>query len=464
MYVCQNCGFSTPKWFGKCPNCESWNTLIYEEGRKKGKRARDEFGADSIVIPDIKHPQRIDEIKQDYEERIQTGISELDRVLGGGIVRGSVILFGGEPGVGKSTLLLQSAINISEKNMVLYVSSEESHIQIASRIKRIIGQVGENKFKNKNLFLLFENNLENAFGYAKKIFRSSENRKGILILDAVQSFFSDNIESSAGTVSQVREIAFKSVEFARETGIPVMLIGHVTKEGIVAGPKALEHIVDVVIYLESEGFLRFIRATKNRFGSTGELGIFEMTERGLEEIRDPSTAFLDEDILNLPGVCLSAILEGTRVYILEVQALVSKTYFSVPRRSSQGYDVMRLSTLLAVLERFAGISFWDKDVFLNIVGGMRVYDVSCDLAVASAIMSSYFEIPLGKVSAIGEVGLLGEIRSPTFLEKRVSEIRRIKPDKIITGKIKGNFSRLGEDIVSILSVRDLANFILKLKR
>jgi DNA repair protein RadA/Sms len=348
--------------------------------------------------------------------------------------------------------------------MVLYVSSEESHIQIASRIKRIIGQVGENKFKNKNLFLLFENNLENAFGYAKKIFRSSENRKGILILDAVQSFFSDNIESSAGTVSQVREIAFKSVEFARETGIPVMLIGHVTKEGIVAGPKALEHIVDVVIYLESEGFLRFIRATKNRFGSTGELGIFEMTERGLEEIRDPSTAFLDEDILNLPGVCLSAILEGTRVYILEVQALVSKTYFSVPRRSSQGYDVMRLSTLLAVLERFAGISFWDKDVFLNIVGGMRVYDVSCDLAVASAIMSSYFEIPLGKVSAIGEVGLLGEIRSPTFLEKRVSEIRRIKPDKIITGKIKGNFSRLGEDIVSILSVRDLANFILKLKR
>jgi DNA repair protein RadA/Sms len=272
MYVCQNCGFSTPKWFGKCPNCESWNTLIYEEGRKKGKRARDEVVADSIVIPDIKHPQRIDEIKQDYEERIQTGISELDRVLGGGIVRGSVILFGGEPGVGKSTLLLQSAINISEKNMVLYVSSEESHIQIASRIKRIIGQVGENKFKNKNLFLLFENNLENAFGYAKKIFRSAENRKGILILDAVQSFFSDNIESSAGTVSQVREIAFKSVEFARETGIPVMLIGHVTKEGIVAGPKALEHIVDVVIYLESEGFLRFIRATKNRFGSTGELG------------------------------------------------------------------------------------------------------------------------------------------------------------------------------------------------
>jgi DNA repair protein RadA/Sms len=465
MYVCQNCGFSTPKWLGRCPNCESWNSLIYEEEKKKKRKSKIEENKDSI-ISDIRQPQRIDEIKQDYEERIKTQISELDRVLGGGIVKGSVILFGGEPGVGKSTLLLQSALKISEKSTVLYVSSEESHIQIASRIKRVAGQEGENSIKNKNLYLLFENNLENTFSYARKIFRSGDKKGGILILDAVQSFFSDNIESSAGTISQVREVALKSVEFARETGIPVMLIGHVTKEGIVAGPKALEHIVDVVIYLEAEGFLRFLRATKNRFGSTGELGIFTMTEKGLEEINDPSTAFLDEDILNFPGVCLSAILEGTRVYILEVQALVSKTYFSVPRRSSQGYDIMRLSTLLAVLEKFAGISFWDKDVFLNIVGGIKVYDVSCDLAVALSIISSYFEIPLGKLAAIGEVGLLGEIRAPTFLDRRISEIRRIRPDKIILGKIKGNFSylRSDPDIVSFPSIRELADYIRKLKK
>ncbi len=468
MYVCQNCGFHSPKWFGKCPSCESWNTLVYEEERKgkskKEKKSKPFFGEDRETSTSEVGgftPKSIAQIlSYSGEERIPCGFRELDRVLGGGLVRGSILLLGGEPGVGKSTLLLQVAYNISKNGKVLYVSSEESPLQIGMRVKRIYGE----KDLPSTLFISFQNCIEVALSDAKEIFGKKEgdlegNRNSILILDAVQSFFSDELDSVPGSVSQVREITGKALQFSRETSIPVFLVGHITKEGVVAGPKVLEHMVDVVLYVESEGMWRVVRATKNRFGSTGEIGLFSMTEKGLREPEDPSTLFLDEEIFNTPGASLSAVVEGTRVYIVEVQALVSKTHFSVPRRVSQGYDLGRLNTLLAVLEKHGGLSFWDKDVFLNIAGGMRVSDVAVDLAVAMAILSSYYGVPLGKRVAFGEVGLLGEVRTPSFLEQRMKELERIKPDVIITGKTKVRSS----GISPMPSIKELIMYVKKLR-
>lgn len=452
MYVCQNCGFSTPKWFGRCPSCEQWNTLIYEEEKKKKVRKKEELGKDERrKLESEPEPIYFIAQKNEIDYRIKTSIGEFDRVLGGGIVPGSVILIGGEPGVGKSTLLLQSALSISENTDVLYVSSEESVMQIASRVKRISN---EEKFKLSKLYLLFENNIEKVFSHAKKIFK----KDGLMILDAIQSFYSEFVDSSPGTITQVREIAQQSVDFARRYRIPVILVGHVTKEGVVAGPKMLEHMVDVVIYVEAEGMTRVVRATKNRFGSTGELGIFVMTGKGLEEVSDPSTAFLDEDVMNFPGASISAVVEGTRVYIIEIQALVSRTPFGVPRRTSQGYDVVRLNTIIAVLEKFAGITLWDKDVFLNVAGGLKISDVSMDLAVAFSIASSYLGIPIGKRVAFGEIGLLGEIRTPSFFEQRIKEAKRINPEAIITGKMKKKFE-LEEKFISLPYVKDIIPYI-----
>ncbi len=468
MYVCQICGFQAPKWFGRCPGCDSWNSLvevIEEKRKKKGKKLGGRTKGDKEQKAEQDNgPTIIHELLERKDEvRLKTQIGEFDRVLGGGIVRGSVILLGGEPGVGKSTLLTQVASRISENSSVLYVSSEESHIQIAMRFKRLVGEKKDEEKKEK-LYVLFENTIEDVFEYAEKIFSTNEGMVGgLVILDAVQSFLSYKLESAPGTVSQVREVTSEAVNFARRTGIPVMIIGHVTKEGIVAGPKTLEHMVDVVLYLESEGMWRVLRSTKNRFGSTGEIGIFTMTERGLSEVQDPSIAFLYyEELLNTPGICLSAVVEGTRVYIVEVQALVSKTHFSVPRRSSQGYDIVRLNTLTAVLEKIAGLTLWDKDIFVNIAGGLRVMDVSADLAVSLAIISSYHSIPLGKVVAVGEIGLLGEIRPPQFIEQRLKEAQRVKVDKIITGKIDNSqITAQHTKILSFLSISELHQFILK---
>ncbi len=492
MYVCQNCGFHSPKWFGKCPSCESWNTLQYEEekkGKKKVKKweilgddTKGEHGYDTGYSTLGGKPIPISDIlSASGEKRIKTGLGEFDRVLGGGIVSGAIFLLAGEPGVGKSTLLLQVALSISKKGKVLYISSEESPLQIGIRVKRLCGYKSS---PPSSLFISFQGCIENALADARDILSSkskggkdegmSEKDKSsdvekengdehtdnkLLILDAVQSFFSDEIESAPGSVSQVREITSKALQFARETSVPVFLVGHITKEGVVAGPKVLEHIVDVVLYVESEGIWRIVRATKNRFGSTGEIGLFTMTEKGLSEVSDPSTAFIDEDILGTPGAVLSAVLEGTRIYIVEVQALVSKTHFSVPRRVAQGYDLGRLNTLLAVLEKHGGLSFWDKDVFLNIAGGMRVSDVAVDLAVALAILSSYYGVPLGKKVAFGEVGLLGEVRTPSLLEHRVKELDRIKPNEIITGKAK---VRSGS-ISSVPSIKELIMYVKKLR-
>lgn len=391
----------------------------------------------------IEHePVPADEIiATSQEERIKTGIGEFDRVTGGGIVTGSVILIGGEPGVGKSTLLMQIALRISERMRVIYISSEESTKQIVSRLRRLQRKL------SKNLYVYFENNIERALKVSAEILKGN----GLIVLDSVQSFYSEELESAPGTIPQVRQIASACQEFSRALQTPIILVGHVTKEGVIAGPKALEHIVDVVMYLEVEGMWRVLRATKNRFGPTGELGFFTMQEDGLQEVNDPE--LFDDEILTIPGASLSCVTEGSRNYIVEVQALVSKTHFPVPRRSAQGYDTIRLNNIITVLEKNLNIVLHDKDVLLNIAGGIRVTDVSVDLAIASSILSSYHGIPIGKRVIFGEVGLLGEIRASHLTEQKVADAMKIKPLEIITGKANtGN-------VRTFRSLREFASYM-----
>ncbi len=438
-YVCQSCGFTSPRWLGKCPSCNSWNTISeeLETGKKKIKRLFQDEGkplpADQIALLPT-------------ETRIRSGISEFDRVLGGGIVSGSVILIGGEPGVGKSTLILQVASGISRENKVVYVSSEESPLQIVSRLRRLKGNV------SKNLYIYFEDNINKAFEESAKIIQDNS----VIVIDSVQSFYSDELDSAPGTISQVRQIAMDSQKFSRAKKVSVIIVGHVTKEGIIAGPKALEHIVDVVLYLEAEGMWRVLRATKNRFGSTGEIGFFLMSESGLKEVQNPN--LFDMDVLKIPGAALSCVMEGSKFYIVEVQSIVSKTHFPVPRRSSQGYDILRLNNIVAVLEKIVGLTLYDKDVIVNIAGGVKVSDVSVDLAVAASVISSYYGIPLGKRIFFGEVGLLGEIRDSGFAEQKMLEAIKLNPEEIITGKT--NLS----SVRSFFSLKDFCSYLTRLPK
>lgn len=407
IFVCVNCGFESTKWLGRCTQCGEWNTFQEEDQVKKGKKSS----------PVTVHPISIEQLASEPpEQRTKTCIPEVDRVLGGGLVPGSTTLIAGEPGVGKSTLLLQASL--SSKRKVLYISSEESAKQIASRAKRVSDG-------SKNVFVIFENSVETVFSVCEKF------KPEIVVLDAVQSFWSEEINSAPGTVSQVRHITSKAVDFAKTKNIPVILVGHVTKEGIIAGPKVLEHMVDAVIYFEAEGALRILRATKNRYGSTGETGIFIMNEKGLEEILDYTKYFLNQNNEEEYGSCATAVLEGSRVYILEVQSLITRTNFPSPRRNSQGYDILRLFTILAVLEKICGLNFQNRDVYVNVVGGMKIYDVSADLAVALSLISSYFEIPIGGSVAFGELGLLGEVRSVSLPEQRIKSASRIGFKKVI---------------------------------
>ncbi|HOB83504.1 MAG TPA: DNA repair protein RadA [Bacteroidales bacterium] len=424
VFVCQNCGAESPKWIGRCPSCREWNT--YHEELIAPASFRESNLPAGL---EKRNPKLLDNIEADENKRLNTGISELDRILGGGMVSGSIILLGGEPGVGKSTLALQLALAL-KGTKVLYVSGEESEEQISLRARRL-------KNSNPLCYILSETVLEN-------IFTQSENLKpGLIIADSIQTMSTGMLESSAGSVSQVRECAAQLLKYSKITGIPVVLIGHITKDGTLAGPKVLEHIVDVVLYFEGDNnyVYRILRPVKNRFGSTSEIGIFEMIESGLREVNNPSEMFINQHDEPLSGISIAATVDGLRPFLIETQALVSSAVYGTPQRSSTGYDIRRLNMLLAVLEKRAGFRLAVKDVFLNIAGGIKVTDPAIDMAVMSAVLSSNLDIPIPRETCFaGEAGLSGEIRPVARIEQRIREASKMGFKRIYLSKYNRNIS------------------------
>lgn len=443
-FFCQNCGAQFPKWVGKCASCNEWNTIVEEVIQKEEKSSWKQTSAQKKVSKALK----INEISISDEDRIPTNNEELNRVLGGGLVNGSIVLLGGEPGIGKSTLLLQIALLM--QNKVLYVSGEESQSQIKLRAERLAG-------KNENCLILTETKTQNIF----KIIEQTN--PDVVVIDSIQTLHTDYIEASPGSISQIRETAAELIKFAKETSTPVILIGHITKEGAIAGPKILEHMVDVVLQFEGDRnhTYRILRAQKNRFGSTAELGIYEMLNTGLREVSNPSEILISEKDSDLTGTAISATLEGMRPLMIEVQALVSTAVYGTPQRSATGYNIKRLNMLLAVLEKRAGFRLGAKDVFLNIAGGLKVEDPAIDLAVVCAILSSNEEVAIPQnVCFAAEVGLAGEIRAVNRIEQRIIEAEKLGFEKIILSKFnkiaKKNYyieiikvSKI-EDVVSVL--------------
>ena len=408
LYKCQNCNETTNKWTGKCPFCSAWNSIIEME-QETSQRKISKTGREI-------HAQKTEKLNLNDSvfERLETGIEEFDRTIGGGIVKGSMILLSGEPGIGKSTLTLQIAEKISKKNKVLLISAEESISQISDRAKRL--NINENNLSASNIFEL------------EQIIETIKSEKpDLAIIDSIQVIFSPELPSIAGSQNQVKYCSEILTEFAKKNNIPLILIGHVTKDGNIAGPKLLEHIVDTVIQFEGDRYqnLRILRAIKNRFGSCTEVGIFEMSELGLKEVKNPSAQFLEGRKENAIGSVITPIIEGNRAILIEVQALTSTTHFGYPKRTSNGYDLNRLQILIAVLEKYAKMDLMTNDVFINIVGGIKIKDTSADLAVLTAIASSYFKKPAPKNSVIyGEVGLSGELRKVTHNDKRESESQK----------------------------------------
>lgn len=421
-WFCTSCGNESPKWMGRCPACGEWNTMVEETvatGKRQSSGSRDIPGGSS-------RPMKLSEIDSTSENRISLNNGEVDRILGGGLVEGSLVLIGGEPGIGKSTLSLQIPLHCGGLK-TLYVTGEESAKQVKLRAARIGGD-------DSNCLIYSETRMEDILRHAREIMPD------LMIVDSVQTMFSQNVESSPGSVSQIKETAALLLRFAKETGVPVILIGHITKEGSIAGPKILEHIVDVVLQFEGEnrGAYRILRSIKNRFGSTAELAVFEMTGKGLREVPNPSEMLIPAHEENLSGIAVGATLDGSRPLLIEVQALVSTAAYGTPQRSATGFDVRRLNMLLAVLEKRAGFKLSAKDVFLNMAGGLRVNDPACDLAVICALLSSNFDLPIPPdVCFAAEVGLSGEIRPVSQTERRVTEAQRLGFRKIFISSLSG---------------------------
>jgi len=417
-YFCQNCGNQSSKWLGKCPACGEWNTyqeeVVSRKDDKKGGYKKPEKSARPVAVQNI---------TSEKENRLDTQSEELNRVLGGGMVAGSIVLIGGEPGIGKSTLLLQVALNM-EGCRILYVSGEESNQQIKMRADRL-------GLSNPECYILNETS-------SREIFRQiDEVKPDLIVIDSIQTLHTDTLESSAGSISQIRETASELHRFAKTTQVPVVLIGHITKDGSLAGPKVLEHMVDTVLQFEGDrhhGF-RILRCAKNRFGSTSELGIFEMQSGGLREVSNPSEILLSQRDEEVSGVAIAATIEGQRPMLIETQALVSPAAYGTPQRSSTGFDLRRMNMLLAVLEKRSGVRISAKDVFLNIAGGLRVDDPAIDLAVVAAVLSSAEDVPISNnICFAGEVGLSGEIRAVSRIESRISEAEKLGFEKIIISK------------------------------
>jgi DNA repair protein RadA/Sms len=412
-FFCKNCGASSPKWIGKCPSCGEWNTYVEEVVQKEKPTYQKTWKKESTQGRTLK-PVLIDDVEKGSEQRYPVKDIELSRVLGGGIVPGSVILIGGEPGIGKSTLMLQIALQFTNKK-VLYISGEESDTQIKMRAERL-------PFKNKECYLFTEISTQ-RIGKALQ-----ELEPDIVIIDSIQTLQSELIDSTPGSISQIKETAGDMIRFAKETGTPVFLIGHITKDGTLAGPKLLEHMVDTVLQFEGDRHhvYRILRTTKNRFGSTSEIGIYEMQSGGLREVSNPSEILISQRDENLSGVAISATIEGARPLLIETQALVSTAVYGTPQRNSNGYDTKRLNMLLAILEKKCGLRMGMQDVFVNIAGGLRVEDPGIDLGVVAAIVSSYENVPIdSQVAFIGEVGLSGEIRAVSRIEQRISEAEKL---------------------------------------
>lgn len=437
LFVCQNCGHSTGKWLGKCPECGEWNSLVEEKARRSGTRNGFQLRDVSAIA--------FTEIESQDDVRIPSGVTEFDRVLGGGIVPGTLVLIGGDPGIGKSTLLLQVADKLSSAGaLVLYVSGEESERQIKLRGERLAVEA-------KNVYLLPETNLENII---KEIDRL---KPRAIIVDSIQTVFSGAIESAPGSVSQVREVAHQFLVLAKNRGIPIFLIGHITKEGSIAGPKILEHIVDTVLYFEGERHHnhRIVRAVKNRFGAANEVGVFEMTGAGLMPVANPSQMFLQERPLNVAGSIVTACMEGTRPLLVEIQALVSGTKYGTGRRMTQGLDQARVALLIAMLEKRSGLQLTGDDVFVNIAGGLEVDEPAADLGVVTAIVSSFKNMTVDPHTAVfGEIGLTGEVRGAMQASVRAREAQALGFKKIVmpASNVAGLERLLGVRIIGVRSV------------
>ena len=429
MYVCENCGQESAKWIGKCPACGQWNTFkeIKVADTKKKVVATSAAASAGRQLRENK-VLRLKDISAHDDPRIDMHDSELNRVLGGGLVPGSIVLLGGEPGIGKSTLTLQTMLNLTDKR-VLYVSGEESAHQLKMRAERLSPLYLEGD--GGGFLVLCENSLEAIFDHIKEV------QPELLVIDSIQTISTEDVESSAGSIAQVRECASALLRFAKTSGVPVILIGHITKEGTLAGPKILEHIVDTVIQFEGDQhyMYRILRSIKNRFGSTSELGIYEMQQTGLRQVSNPSELLLTDNHDGLSGVAISSAIEGVRPFLVETQALVSSAAYGTPQRSATGFDQRRLNMLLAVLEKRVGFKLMQKDVFLNIAGGLRVTDMAMDLSVIAAVLSSNVDTPIEEGWCMaGEVGLSGEVRPVARIEQRISEAEKLGFQHIIIPK------------------------------
>lgn len=445
VYVCQTCGFNSTKWLGKCTSCSSWNSFVEEVKVKNSSITKG-------INKTTKEPLLLSEIKNREDIKISTGLKEFDRVLGGGVYAGSAVLIGGEPGIGKSTLLLQAAMNYQGQN-VFYVSGEESEEQIKLRANRLHGYS-----EHSGLYVFSESNLNTIIEKIEK------NSYDLVVIDSIQTLYNPEIESSPGSVSQVRECSYKLIEFCKSRNIPLFLIGHINKEGNIAGPKVLEHLVDTVLQFEGDRnhMYRIVRTLKNRFGNSFEIGVFEMKENGLNEVLKPGSFFLSgfEQNSDLSGSAITTVLEGNRAFLLEVQALVSSAVYGMPQRVANGFDGKRLNLLLAVLEKKCGFKLGQKDVFMNITGGFRINDPAIDLAVAISVLSSNEDIPIDKsYCLIGEVGLGGEIRGVIGLDQRIQEAVKMGFSKIIipSPQLKKEF--IGGENFKLIPAKDISSIL-----
>ena len=443
VFFCSNCGNESPKWMGKCPACGEWSTYVEELIRKDTVAAKQEDTRSFSTGKNV--PQQLKDIRADEEPRIDMQDNELNRVLGGGLVPASLVLIGGEPGIGKSTLVLQTILKLQSIKS-LYISGEESARQLKLRAERL-------SIENDNCLIVCETNLDKIFEHIKNT------NPQLVIIDSIQTMYSDSMESSPGSISQVRECASAVLKFAKQSGIPVLMVGHITKDGSIAGPKVLEHIVDTVLQFEGDQhyMYRILRSIKNRFGSTAELGIYEMIQSGLREVSNPSEMLLTKNHEELSGATISATIEGVRPFLIETQSLVSSAAYGNPQRSATGFDIRRMNMLLAVLEKRAGFKLAQKDVFLNIAGGLKINDPGMDLSVISAVLSSSLDISVAKDTCLaGEVGLSGEIRPVNRIEQRIFEAEKLGFSRIIIpdNNLKGFTSKVSIKIETVRKVEE----------